>query len=60
MPQGEHSGTQPGSASTGWTGATGGAYTGLTPQAAAPGAPDRRPEVVTGLDPRVEPLQAPC
>lgn len=53
---GPASGTKPGSeGSTGWTGGTGGTYTGLTPHSAAPGSPQRQPEVVTGVNPTVKP-----
>lgn len=59
--RGADSGTQPGGAgSTGWSGGTGGSHIGTTPQAGTPASPDRQPEVVTGLDPKVEPPRAPC
>ncbi|MFG1244193.1 hypothetical protein V5F31_17585 [Xanthobacter sp. V7C-4] len=59
--QGATSGTEPGGAgSTGWTGGTGGSFIGTTPQASTPASPDRQPEVVTGVDPKVEPSKAPC
>ena len=59
--QGATSGTEPGGAgSTGWSGGTGGSFIGTTPQSSTPASPDRQPEVVTGLDPKVEPSKAPC
>ncbi|MEP9352505.1 hypothetical protein ABLE93_02780 [Xanthobacter sp. KR7-65] len=53
VPQGSNSGTQPGSASTGWSGATGGSFTGTTNQVPTPGSPSDHPQTVTGVDPKV-------
>ena len=50
---GPNSGTAPGNeGSTGWTGGTGGSFTGTSPHAPTPGSPTDQPPVVRGLNPR--------
>lgn len=52
---GPNSGTAPGNeGSTGWTGGTGGSFTGTSPHAPTPGSPTQQPPTVQGLDPRPE------
>lgn len=54
--RGPDSGTKPGSeGSTGWSGGTGGSYTGLTPHAGTPASPTRQPDTVSGVNPKPGP-----
>ncbi len=49
---GPSSGVTPGNeGSTGWTGGTGGAYTGTSNHAPTPGSKTGQPETVTGVNP---------